>query len=463
MMMTTMHRSAVPGRAPSSSSLSRPAARPARVPSLLGGGRSATVAAAAAAATSRASPPLSRHPLRPLPSPPRAGRATPTPRSKIPRTPRAPAAPLTPAEAALPVETTRVAVVGSGPAAHSAAIYLARAELQPLVLEGTFNTASGLGGQLITTTIVENYPGFPGGIQGYELTERFRAQSEEHGAQLIGEKVYRVDFSRAAFGGPKVLFTEEEPGVPKRRIEADAVIIATGAAARRLPIPGAHEGEGGYWQKGVSACAVCDGALFRGGKVAVIGGGDTAMEEAMFLSRFTEEVTVIHRFAKLEASKVMARRAKGNPKIKILFESEVERLEGDGESLQRAVVKDNSAAGAGKTHDLAIDALFFGVGHSPCVEFLDGQLRLDEAGYIWTAPDSTATNVPGVFAAGDVCDRKWRQAITAAGSGCMAALEAERRLANLQSAQAGASVDLVEEEEEEQEQEGASLAAGAQR
>jgi len=383
-----------------------------------------------AAVTTAASPPLRHRPTR---------------RSLLATRAQASNPSLAALEAQVPVEQTRVAVIGSGPAAHSAAIYLARAELSPLVLEGTFQTASGPGGQLTTTTIVENYPGFPGGIQGYDLTERFRKQSEEHGARLLGEKVYRVDFSGASRGLPLVLWTEEEEGVPKRRVEAETVIVATGAAARRLPIPGAHEGEGGYWQKGVSACAVCDGALFRGGKVAVIGGGDTAMEEAMFLSRFAEEVTVIHRFAKLEASKVMARRARGNPKIRILYESEVERLEGDGQALTTAVVKDNSAEGGGKSSDLAIDALFFGVGHSPCVEFLDGQLRLDEAGYIWTAPDSTATSVPGVFAAGDVSDRKWRQAITAAGSGCMAALEAERRLASLHAVEVHSSMDEDEE------------------
>lgn len=348
-------------------------------------------------------------------------------------------APLTEAEKAVPVESTRVAVVGSGPAAHSAAIYLARAELSPLVLEGTFQTASGPGGQLTTTTVVENYPGFPGGIQGYELCERFRAQSKEHGARLVEEKVYRVDFSGAQFGLPLVLWTEETPGVPKRRVEAETVIIATGAAARRLPIPGAGEGEGGYWQRGVSACAVCDGALFRDGRVAVIGGGDTAMEEAMFLSRFVKSVTVVHRFAELEASKVMARRARGNPKISFLLQSEVVRLEGDGESLQRAIIKDGAAGG--KTHELAIDALFFGVGHSPCVEFLDRQLRLDEAGYIWTAPDSSATSVPGVFACGDVADRRWRQAVTAAGSGCIAALEAERLLNKRDTVEVHSSVD----------------------
>jgi len=355
------------------------------------------------------------------------------------------------AEAALPTETARVAVVGSGPAAHSAAIYLARAELSPLVLEGTFQTASGPGGQLTTTTRVENYPGFPGGIDGYELCERFRAQSAEHGARLLQEKVYRVDFSGAAArgrGGPLVLYTEERPGVPLRRVEAEAVVVATGAAARRLPIPGAGEGAGGYWQKGVSACAVCDGALFRGGHVAVVGGGDTAMEEALFLSRFAESVTVVHRFPRLEASAVMARRARGNPKVHFLLESEVVALAGDGASLQRATVRDTSAAGAGREREIALDALFFGVGHSPCVEFLDGQLRLDEAGYIWTEPGTSRTSVSGVFAAGDVADRRWRQAVTAAGSGCVAALEAERLLGARDAQAAGGGSRSSAEEEE---------------
>lgn len=310
-----------------------------------------------------------------------------------------------------------VVIIGSGPAAHTAAIYAARAELAPLLFEGFMAGGVAAGGQLTTTTEVENFPGFPQGISGPELTVRFREQSLRFGARIHTETVTRVDLSRHPFH----YATDEREG------QAKTLIIATGATARRLPIPGAGDDE--LWQKGVSACAVCDGALpmFRDQPLVVIGGGDSAMEEALFLTKYGSRVYIVHRRHELRASRIMQQRAMNHDKIEILWSHEVRRALGT-EALTGVVVE-NVATGGTRTLDAA--GLFFAIGHTPSTAFLDGQLALDRAGYIVTTPGSTATSVPGVFAAGDVQDPKWRQAVTAAGTGCMAALEVEHFLAGL--------------------------------
>jgi thioredoxin reductase (NADPH) len=308
-----------------------------------------------------------------------------------------------------------VVIIGSGPAAHTAAIYAARAELAPVLFEGYMAGGVAAGGQLTTTTDVENFPGFPEGIQGPELTERFRAQSARFGTTIHTETVNRVDLSSRPFR----YVTDEREG------EARTLIIATGATAKRMPIPGAGDGE--LWQKGISACAVCDGALpaFRNQPLVVIGGGDSAMEEAMFLTKYGSRVYIVHRRDELRASKIMQQRALDNPKIEFLWSHVVTRALGTEflESVEVLNLKSN------EERTIAAAGLFFAIGHTPNTGFLDGQVELDDTGYIVTRPDSTATSIEGVFAAGDVQDRKWRQAITAAGTGCMAALEAEHYLA----------------------------------
>eukprot|EP00887_Chlorella_sp_A99_P001412 scaffold8.g1412.t1 len=326
--------------------------------------------------------------------------------------------------------TNTVAIVGSGPAAHTAAIYLARAELEPILFEGWMANDLAPGGQLTTTTYVENFPGFPEPMLGADLCDRFRQQSVRCGTRIYTETVAKVDL---AHGPPFRLETDT------RVVEADAVIVATGAAARKLPINGLDE----YWNNGISACAVCDGSspLFRhagaaGGAnqpVAVIGGGDVAMEEALFLARYASVVYIVHRFEYLEATRIMARRALSEPKIEVLWQCECVEAYGNSDGALGACVgalagiriRDNVTQ---QVSDLPVAGLFFAIGHAPATAFLEGQLALDEWGYIATAPDSTATSVRGVFAAGDVKDHKWRQAITAAGSGCQAAIEAERYL-----------------------------------
>ena len=309
----------------------------------------------------------------------------------------------------------RLLIIGSGPAAHTAAIYSARAELKPVLFEGFMAGGVAAGGQLTTTTDVENFPGFPEGIMGPELMERLRAQSERFGTTIYTETVDEIDFSSRPF---KFKADAQEGS-------AEAVIIATGATAKRLEIPGANDGE--LWQRGISACAVCDGALpaFRNQTLVVIGGGDSAVEEASFLTKYGSKVYIVHRRDELRASRIMQHRAMNNPKIEMLWSHVVTEAKGK-DFLEAVRVKDLKT---GDERDIPAAGLFFAIGHTPNTSFLNGQIDTDEQDYIVTKPDSTQTNIPGVFAAGDVQDKKWRQAITAAGSGCMAALEAEHFLA----------------------------------
>ncbi|GAV85417.1 Pyr_redox_2 domain-containing protein [Cephalotus follicularis] len=314
---------------------------------------------------------------------------------------------------------TRLCIIGSGPAAHTAAIYAARAQLKPILFEGWMANDIAPGGQLTTTTDVENFPGFPEGIQGIELMDRCRKQSVQFGTQIFTETVNKVDFS--AF--PFQIFTDS------KTVVADSVIVATGAVARRLNFPGSEK----YWNRGISACAVCDGAapIFREKPLAVIGGGDSAMEEANYLTKYGSKVYIIHRRDSFRASKIMQQRALSNPKIDVVWNSVVEEAYGGERGALGGLKVKNLVSG--EVSDLKVSGLFFAIGHEPATKFLDGQLDLDSDGYVATKPGTTLTSVRGVFAAGDVQDKKYRQAVTAAGSGCMAALDAEHYLQEIGS------------------------------
>jgi len=300
----------------------------------------------------------------------------------------------------------RLVIIGSGPAGYTAALYAARANLSPLLFEGMQP-----GGQLTITSDVENYPGFPEGILGPELMEKMKKQAERFGTRYLLGDVTRVDFSRRPFQ----LWHDDH------LYTADAVIIATGASAKWLGI----ESETRYRGKGVSACATCDGFFFRGVEIAVVGGGDTAVEEATFLTKYATKVTIVHRRGELRASKIMAEKAKKNPKIAFAWNSAVDEVLGDGRTVTGLRLKSTID---GTKRELPVKGLFMGIGHEPNTALFKGQLEMNEVGYLKIASPSTATSVPGVFAAGDVADPSYRQAVSAAGTGCMAAIDAERWL-----------------------------------
>jgi thioredoxin reductase (NADPH) len=306
----------------------------------------------------------------------------------------------------------RLIIIGSGPAGLTAAIYAARANLAPLLFAGY-----QYGGQLMLTTEVENYPGFPNGIMGPELMEQFRAQAERFGGKIENVDVTAVDFTQRPFR----VWTDD------LEYSADTVIVATGASARWLGVPGEERLRG----QGVSSCATCDGAFFREKHIVVIGGGDSAMEEALFLTRFGSKVTVIHRRDSLRASKIMADRALAHPKVGFVWNSVVEEVKGEY-GVQALVLKDLRS---GEVSELAADAMFVAIGHDPNTEIFRGQLELDAQGYI-VSEDGVRTKIPGIFVAGDVYDIRYKQAITAAGMGCKASMDAERYLEELDAERA---------------------------
>jgi thioredoxin reductase (NADPH) len=312
-------------------------------------------------------------------------------------------------------ESRQVVVIGSGPAGLTAAIYTSRAQLSPLVIEGEpSSTSDQPGGQLMLTTEVENFPGFVDGIMGPELMQNFRAQAARFGAEYLTDKVSRVDLSSRPFG-----VWVGDPDAAEPTYAAEALIISTGAKSLMLNLPN-EERLLGY---GVSTCATCDGFFFREREIAVVGGGDSALEEALFLTRFADKVTLIHRRGELRASKVMQQRAFANPKISFLWNTSVIDVLGDT-TVSGIRVRDNISE---QESEIELSGLFVAIGHQPNTDLFKGQLELRENGYIRTF-DGTRTNVDGVFACGDVQDDRWRQAITAAGSGCAAAIDAERWL-----------------------------------
>jgi thioredoxin reductase (NADPH) len=306
-------------------------------------------------------------------------------------------------------EQFKVVIIGSGPAGLTAALYAARANLEPLVLEG-----QQPGGQLTITTDVENYPGFPEGVTGPDMMELFRKQAERFGAEIVYADATAVDVSKRPF----------RVETAKQSYTADAVIVATGAAAKWLGL----ESEKKLQNRGVSACATCDGALYRGKEIAVVGGGDTAMEEALFLTRFATKVTVIHRRDELRASKIMQERAFKNEKIEFLWDSEVAEVLGETE-VEGLRINSNKT---GEESKIAVGALFLAIGHTPNTDLFRGKLETDDQGYLVTSV-GTRTSVEGVFACGDVVDKVYRQAVTAAGTGCAAAIDSERWLAEQES------------------------------
>jgi thioredoxin reductase (NADPH) len=303
----------------------------------------------------------------------------------------------------------RVIVLGSGPAGYTAAIYTARAMLEPVLISG-FDQ----GGQLMITTDVENYPGFAEPIQGPWLMDQMRAQAEHVGAKIIADHIVEARLSKRPF---------ELVGDSGRLYTADALIVATGAKAKWLGIP-SEEKFKGY---GVSACATCDGFFFRGKKVLVVGGGNTAVEEALYLSQIAAEVTVVHRRGAFRAERVLQERLLARPNVKILFDHVVDEILGETDPLSVTHVRVKHVE-SGATQSLPIDGVFIAIGHTPASELFEGQLELKPSGYVVVKPGATATNIPGVFAAGDVADDTYRQAVTAAGLGCMAALDVERYL-----------------------------------
>lgn len=332
-------------------------------------------------------------------------------------------------------DVRNVIIIGSGPAGYTAALYTARASLQPLVFEGSVTA----GGALMNTTEVENYPGFSDGIMGPELMDQMRSQAERFGAELVPDDVVSVDLS-----GDIKTVTDSAGTVHRAR----TVIVSTGSAYRTLGLPREEELSG----RGVSYCATCDGFFFRNQDIAVVGGGDTAMEEATFLSRFANSVTVVHRRDTLRASKAMQERAFADPKITFAWDSEVQEIHEKDGKLSGLTLRNTKT---GETSELPVTGLFVAIGHDPRVELFKGQLTLDEEGYIKVDAPSTRTNVPGVFAAGDVVDHTYRQAVTAAGTGCAAALDAERYLA----AQVDGTTEAAEPEKTAEAQEATETAA----